>query len=146
MQERRPMHVLHPICCGIDVHAAQLTACLRRVSDDGQITTELVNSGTTYRELIAFRTCLQEHRRSQYHPHGRRCNQYQCHECWTRWECDCHLGSLHDVVLANSWSLSSGLQTTRCLLSTLTMITGHCPLWHLMHTYGEQAGLLVEKR
>jgi transposase len=54
------MQVLHPVCCGIDVHAAQLTACLRRVSDDGQITTELVDCGTTYRDLIAFRTWLQE--------------------------------------------------------------------------------------
>ena len=49
------MQVLHPVCCDIDVHAAQLTACLRRVSDEGQITTELVDCGTTYRELIAFR-------------------------------------------------------------------------------------------
>src|SRR5262245_8513739 len=54
------MQVLHPVCCGIDVHSAQLTACLRRVSDDGQITTELVDCGTTYRALIAFRTWLQE--------------------------------------------------------------------------------------
>jgi transposase len=52
--------VIHPVCCGIDGHSAQLTACLRRVSDDGQITTELVDCGTTYRELIAFRTWLQE--------------------------------------------------------------------------------------
>src|SRR5262245_66582154 len=51
-QERRPMHVLHSVCCGIDVRAAQLTACLRRVSDDGQITTALVTCGTTYRDLI----------------------------------------------------------------------------------------------
>jgi transposase len=54
------MQVLHPVCGGIDVHAAQLTACLRRVSEDGQITTALVNCGTTYRELIAFRPWLQE--------------------------------------------------------------------------------------
>ena len=54
------MPVIHPVCGGIDGHAAQLTACLRRVSDDGQITTELVDCGTTYRELIAFRTWLQE--------------------------------------------------------------------------------------
>ena len=32
----------------------------RRVSDDGQITTELVDCGTTYRALSAFRTWLQE--------------------------------------------------------------------------------------
>jgi transposase len=55
------MHVIHPVCCGIDVHAAQRTACLRRVSDDGQITTELVDCGTTYRELIALRHWWQEH-------------------------------------------------------------------------------------
>jgi hypothetical protein len=52
--------VLHSVCGGIDVHAAQLTACLRRVSDDGQITTELVDGGTTSRALIALRTWLQE--------------------------------------------------------------------------------------
>jgi hypothetical protein len=55
------MQVLHPVCCGIDVHAAQLPTCLRRVRDNGQITTALVDCGTTYRELIAFRTWLQEH-------------------------------------------------------------------------------------
>src|SRR5215510_1736698 len=54
------MPVIHPVCCGIDGHAAQFTACLRRVSDDGQITIELVDCGTTYRALIAFRTWLQE--------------------------------------------------------------------------------------
>jgi transposase len=52
--------VIHPVCCGIDGHAAQLTACLRRVSDDGQSTTELVDGGTTSRALIALRTWLQE--------------------------------------------------------------------------------------
>ena len=55
------MQVIHPVCRGIDGHAAQLTACLRHVSDDGQIATELVNCGTTSRELIAFRTWLPEH-------------------------------------------------------------------------------------
>jgi hypothetical protein len=54
------MQVIHPVCCGIDVHAAQLTACLRRVSEAGQITTELVEYGTTYSALVAFRTWLQE--------------------------------------------------------------------------------------
>ena len=49
------MQVLPPVCCGIDVHAAQLTACLRRGSDDGQITTALVDGGTPSRALIALR-------------------------------------------------------------------------------------------
>ena len=43
------MQVIHPVCCGIDCHQAQLTACLRKVSEDGQITTELRDFGTTYR-------------------------------------------------------------------------------------------------
>lgn len=55
------MQVIHPVCCGIDVHAAQLTACLRRVSEDGQITTEVVEYGTTYGALVAFRSWLQAH-------------------------------------------------------------------------------------
>ena len=37
------MPVIYPVCSGIAVFAAQLTACLRWVSDDGQITTELVD-------------------------------------------------------------------------------------------------------
>jgi transposase len=54
------MQVIHLVCCGIDVHAAQLTACVRRVSEAGQLTTEVVEYGTTYRELLAFRTWLQQ--------------------------------------------------------------------------------------
>ena len=50
------MHIVHPVCCGIDVHAALLTACLRRVSEDGQSTTEVVEDGTTYSDLLAFRS------------------------------------------------------------------------------------------
>jgi transposase len=53
------MPVLSPVCGAIDGHAAQLTACRRRVSDDGQSTTALVNWGTPSRALIALRTWLQ---------------------------------------------------------------------------------------
>jgi transposase len=48
------MQVVHPVCCGIDCHQAQLTACLRRVSEDGSITTALREFGTTYGELLAL--------------------------------------------------------------------------------------------
>ena len=54
------MQVLHPICCGIDGHPTQLTACLRRVSDDGHVTTALRDWGTTYGELVALRTWLED--------------------------------------------------------------------------------------
>jgi transposase len=48
------MDVVYPICCGVDGHQASLTACLRRVSQDGQITTELREFGTTYSDLLAL--------------------------------------------------------------------------------------------
>ncbi|PON11706.1 hypothetical protein C2W62_43415 [Candidatus Entotheonella serta] len=48
------MQIIHPLCCGIDCHQAQLTVCLRRVSETGKITTELREFGTTYPELLAL--------------------------------------------------------------------------------------------
>jgi transposase len=54
------MQVIHPVCCGLDAHSAQLPACLRRVSDTGQSTTALYDCGTTYSALVAFRPWLQD--------------------------------------------------------------------------------------
>ncbi len=48
------MQVVHPVCCGLDVHQATLTACLRHASDDGQSTIELREFGTVYSELLAL--------------------------------------------------------------------------------------------
>jgi transposase len=48
------MQVVHPICCGLDVHQARLTACLRHVNDAGQVTTEWREFGTLYSELLAL--------------------------------------------------------------------------------------------
>ena len=55
------MHVVYPVCCGLDVHQAQLTACLRRVSPEGQITLERREFGTTYGELLALSEWRAEH-------------------------------------------------------------------------------------
>ena len=55
LQEVNVMHVLHPVCGGIDGHAAPLTACLRRVGDDGTIHTAWRDFGTTYDPLLALR-------------------------------------------------------------------------------------------
>jgi hypothetical protein len=41
------MHVISPVCGGVDVHPTQLTACLRRVSESGQVATALREFGTT---------------------------------------------------------------------------------------------------
>ena len=55
-QEVETMQVVYPVCCGIDVHQAQLTACLRRVDVDGHVTQEVREFGTTTSALLA---CLE---------------------------------------------------------------------------------------
>jgi transposase len=54
------MPVVHPIGCGIDVHQAQLTACVRRVDADGQVTQEVREFATTYDALCTLSTWLTE--------------------------------------------------------------------------------------
>jgi transposase len=54
------MHVVPPVCGGMDGHAAQWTACLRRVHDAGQMRTEGRDCGTTYDQLLALRAWLAE--------------------------------------------------------------------------------------
>ena len=54
IQQGRTMQVIHPVCCGIDVHAAQLMACLRRVSEHGQNAIRLfdrLESGVRFRPV-----------------------------------------------------------------------------------------------
>ena len=87
------MQVSHPMCCGLDVHAAQLTACLRRVSEDGQISTELVEYGTTSRELAACRTWL----------HQQHCPVVALESTGVSWKPVYHvLSDTVEVYLANS--------------------------------------------
>ena len=54
------MQVIHPVCCGMDGHPTQLTACLRRVGDDGTIHTAWRDFGPTYDQLLALRAWLDE--------------------------------------------------------------------------------------
>jgi transposase len=54
------MPVVHPIGCGIDVHQAQLTVCLRRVDTDGQVTQEVRECATTDDALLSLSTWLTE--------------------------------------------------------------------------------------
>jgi transposase len=54
------MPVVHPICCGLDVHQAQLTACLRRVDTDGQVSTDVRAFATTDDALLTLSTWLTE--------------------------------------------------------------------------------------
>jgi transposase len=54
------MPVVHPICCGIDVYQAQLTACLRRVDTDRQVTQEVREFATTDDAVLTLSTWLTE--------------------------------------------------------------------------------------
>jgi hypothetical protein len=48
------MDVVYPVCCGIDVHQARLTACLRWVQEDGHGTKDVQEFDTTYPALLVL--------------------------------------------------------------------------------------------
>jgi transposase len=48
------METIHQVCCGLDVHEASLTACLRRVNAEGTVSVEIGEFGTTVKELTAL--------------------------------------------------------------------------------------------
>jgi transposase len=48
------MEVLYPVCCGLDVHKASVTACLRSPGDGPQRRQEVRTVGTTTRELLGL--------------------------------------------------------------------------------------------
>jgi len=60
VQEGTTMQVTHPVCCGIDVHEDMLTACLRRVDANGQVSKERREFATTYTSLLTLSDWLVE--------------------------------------------------------------------------------------
>ena len=52
------MDVLYPVCCGLDVHKASVTACLRSPGDGGQRRQEVRTFGTATRELQSLAAWL----------------------------------------------------------------------------------------
>ena len=48
------METIHPICCGLDVHEASLTACLRRVNSDGTVNVKIREFGTMVKDLTTL--------------------------------------------------------------------------------------------
>lgn len=54
------MEVVHPICCGVDVHKATLVACLRRVGEGGEVTAEVREFATTTAALLQMADWLSE--------------------------------------------------------------------------------------
>jgi transposase len=53
------MEVLHPRCCGLDVHKDTVVACLRILSD-GKVTTEVRTFQTTTADLLRLSDWLAE--------------------------------------------------------------------------------------
>jgi len=54
------METIHPICCGLDVHQASVSACLRRVNADGTVRVEPREFSTTVKGLTALTDWLLE--------------------------------------------------------------------------------------
>jgi hypothetical protein len=54
------MQVVHPVCCGIDVHKDTRTACLRRVEANGQVSKAGRECATTSTSLLALSAGLVE--------------------------------------------------------------------------------------
>jgi transposase len=48
------MEMVHPICCGLDVHQASISACMRQVMADGMIKLESRTFDTTMRGLTSL--------------------------------------------------------------------------------------------
>ena len=54
------METIHPICCGLDVHQASVSACLRRVNAEGTVSVEAQEFSTTVKGLTALADWLVE--------------------------------------------------------------------------------------
>lgn len=55
------IHEIHPICCGIDVHKREVTACLIWRDSAGVRQTQVRSFRTMTRELLGMRQWLEEH-------------------------------------------------------------------------------------
>ncbi len=54
------MELLHPCCCGLDVHQQSVVACLIQTDPDGQRTKEFRTFGTTTADLLQLADWLRE--------------------------------------------------------------------------------------
>ncbi len=54
------METRYPVCCGLDVHQASVSACLRRVADDGTASTQDNEFSTTVQGLTEMTQWLSE--------------------------------------------------------------------------------------
>lgn len=53
--------VLHPVCCGLDVHKKTIAACISINGPDGTVRNEIKEFGTTTKRLYELLTWIEEH-------------------------------------------------------------------------------------
>ena len=51
-QNTAAIRIIHPICCGLDVHKEKISACLMTVDEEGQEATEIRKFATFTDELV----------------------------------------------------------------------------------------------
>jgi transposase len=61
-KDTQTVRVLHPICCGLDVHKKSISACLLTVDSEGDEESEIRQFGTFTEDLIALKNWLLENR------------------------------------------------------------------------------------
>ncbi|MGD0574875.1 MAG: hypothetical protein ABSB61_05825 [Anaerolineales bacterium] len=54
------MEIMHPHCCGLDVHQKIVVACVRLVGARGKVTTETRTFGTVTEDVLALADWLSE--------------------------------------------------------------------------------------
>ena len=57
-QNTTAISIMHPVCCGLDVHKMKISACLMSVDDDGKEHSEIKEFGAFTDDLISLRTWL----------------------------------------------------------------------------------------
>lgn len=61
MKDSQILTVVHPVCCGLDVHKDHVSACLLSIDEDGQPLSEIKEFRTFTDELLDLRRWLTDH-------------------------------------------------------------------------------------
>lgn len=59
-QDNAAIAIIHPVCCGLDVHKGKISACLMALDEQGQEVSEIKEFATFTDELIKLREWLEE--------------------------------------------------------------------------------------
>ena len=57
-KDREILSIVNPVCCGLDVHKAKISACLITVDGAGELQYEIREYSTFTRELLKLRDWL----------------------------------------------------------------------------------------